>query len=92
MLEIWNLLVVHTLFVTVVLAATSNMLECLPACSVFWKNFAVIYVNFLVPWDMYIILHFSMHFRVLDGLVLVFVITVDNCDMFTCLMWALLLV
>jgi hypothetical protein len=37
---------------------------------------------------MCIILHFSLHFRVLDGLILVFVITVEylsltyNCDMF----------
>ena len=95
MLEVWNSFFAHILFVTVVLAATSNMLDCLPVCSVFWKNFAVIYVNFSVPWDMYHILHFPMYISVLDGLIFVFVITVGYlsltyiCDMFTCLMWTL---
>lgn len=86
------------IFFSVVLAATSNMLDYLPVCSVFWKNFAAIYVNFSVPWEMYRILYFSMYFRVLDGLILVFVITVGYlsltyiCDMFTLLMWKLRIV
>jgi hypothetical protein len=84
-----------TLFVTVVLAGTSNTLDCLPVCSVFWTNLAVIYVNFFMPWDLYLFLYFSMYFSVLDGLILVFGITVVYLrltyihDTVTCLMWIL---